>query len=374
QLAEQVAVTTPSDLGAEFAEVRYGLGTWLLRPEGTWLRACDPGAFGFTPWLDLDLGIGGVLAIRDRSTRVLPRLAAVQQVVREALQAPAQQGEDRVVELEHGGRTRRFRMVVPPRVDLGKDGLGAPLVLVLHGGGGSGQQVAANTRFAELAAKEGFVVAFPDGTGPLRGRLLTWNSGGVKAYASENNVDDVGFLRAVVHDIQRRTAIDAKRVFAVGHSNGAMMCHRLAREAADVFAGFAAVAGAMNFADVEAQTPIAALLIHGTADRHVRIEGGRPEVAIGNGRARVDASLQSAIDYYVRRNGCATQPVRTEDGNVAIADYPPTPDAASRPVRVVLLRGGGHSWPGAESGGSPRADTPFAWDATAAIWSFFRSI
>jgi hypothetical protein len=74
----------PGDLGAGLGDVRYGLGTWLLRPEGTWLRACDPGAFGFTPWIDRDLGVGGVLAIRDRSARVLPRLAAVQAAVREA--------------------------------------------------------------------------------------------------------------------------------------------------------------------------------------------------------------------------------------------------------------------------------------------------
>jgi CubicO group peptidase (beta-lactamase class C family) len=84
QVAAAVDVRMPGDLGTGLGDVRYGLGTWLLRPEGTWLRACDPGAFGFTPWIDRDLGVGGVLAIRDRSARVLPRLAAVQAAVREA--------------------------------------------------------------------------------------------------------------------------------------------------------------------------------------------------------------------------------------------------------------------------------------------------
>lgn len=373
QVPEPVLVRTPNDYGEAFAGVRYGFGSWLVRPEGTWLRACDPGAFGFTPWLDLDLGIGGVLAIRDRAPRVLPRLAAVQAVVREVLQEPAQKGESVVIELEHGGRTRRFSLFVPAKPQLGPQGVGAALVVVLHGGGGNGEQVAATTRFAELAAREGFVVAFPDGTGPLRGRLLTWNAGGIKVYASEQGVDDVGFLREVVRTVQRRTAIDPQRVFAVGHSNGAMLCHRLAREAADVFAGFAAVAGAMNFTAVDSATPIAALLIHGTADRHVRIEGGVPEVAIGKAGDRQDASLQAAIDYYVRRNGCAAEAKRSVEGKVVVDEYAPAAGGGA-PVRVVQLEGGGHAWPGAAERTTRRADQPFPWDATAAIWAFFAAL
>jgi polyhydroxybutyrate depolymerase len=99
---------------------------------------------------------------------------------------------------------------------------------VLHGGGGSGEQAREATGLADLGVREGFVVVFPDGTGPLRGRVLTWNSGGMPVYASEHDVDDTAFLRLVVADVQRRVAIDPSRVFAVGHSNGGMMCHRLA--------------------------------------------------------------------------------------------------------------------------------------------------
>jgi polyhydroxybutyrate depolymerase len=93
--------------------------------------------------------------------------------------------------------------------------------MVLHGGGGSGEQVRESTGLAEAGVRAGFVVVFPDGTGPLRTRLLTWNSGGIPVYAAEHDVDDVAFLRAVVADVQRRVPIDAARVFATGHSNGA---------------------------------------------------------------------------------------------------------------------------------------------------------
>lgn len=360
-------------VGFEARDVRYGLGTWLLPVAGGGLRATDPGAFGFTPWIDLDLGIGGVFAVRDRARRVLAALQPLQAEVRELVQSPVVAGTDTVVVFQHGGRERRYHLHVPARV-AGEHG--ASLVLVLHGGGGSGEQIREHAGFVELADREGFVVAFPDGTGPLRQGLLTWNSGGIPVYAVEQRVDDVGFLRQVVNDIQRRTSIDSSRIHAVGISNGGMMCHRLARDAADLFAGIAVVAGAMNYTAAESAVPVAALLIHGTADAHVRMAGGKPGRAIGRAGDRSDASLQDAIDYYVRRNGLVAEPAVRVDGPVRIADYKPAVTGAEpqAPLRVITLDGGGHSWPGAERSARAAADAPFPFAATQAIWHFLSEV
>lgn len=369
QVPERVEVQ-PVGFAAE--KVRYGLGTWIETLAGGVVRVSDPGAFGFTPWVDLDLRVAGVFAVRDRVQRVLPQVRRLQDAARAAVQSPAVAGTEQTVVLDHGGRDRRYLLHVPPRAANGGD---MPLLVVLHGGGGSGEQVRETTGLAEAAVRAGFVVVFPDGTGPLRTRLLTWNSGGIPVYAEEHDVDDVAFLRAVVGDVQRRVPIDAARVFAAGHSNGGMMCHRLAREAADVFAGIAVVAGAMNWTAADAGSPVAVLIVHGTADEHVRYEGGRPKSAVGRAGERSDASVQDAVDYYVARNGLSDRPEVEIDGKVRIETFATSRNGrATSPVRVVTLDGGGHAWPGAAAKTRAVADVPFPFDATAAIVAFFTKL
>lgn len=369
QVRENVEVRAA---GFDAERVRYGLGTWILPVGDGAVRVSDPGAFGFTPWLDLDLGVGGVFAVRDRAQRVLAQLRSVQDAVREAVKSPAVAGTATSVALEHGGRERRYELHVPPHEAAHP---GSPLLLVLHGGGGNGEGVRETTGLHEAGVRAGFVVVFPDGTGPLRGKLLTWNSGTLAVYASEHQVDDVGFLRAVVADVQKRVPIDPARVFAVGHSNGAMMCHRLARQAADVFAGIGAVEGAINFTGADATSPIAVLMVHGTEDGHVRIDGGAPRESVGSAGERVDPSLQDAVAYYVERNGLVGYPETKQDGKVRVDTYAagkggkPAP-----PVRVITLEGGGHAWPGAKKKTRVLADAPFPFDASAAIVSFFAEV
>ena len=296
-------------------DLAYGLATWLQPLAAGAVRGSDPGAFGFTPWIDRDLGVYGVFAVQDSVGRILPRLQPVQQAVRDLVQSPTVSGRDEPVSLEHGGRTRRYLLHLPPRAE---KALKMPLLVVLHGGGGNGEQIAASTGFSALADRHGFAVAYPDGTGPLRGRLLTWNSGGIPVYASDEKVDDVGFLRAVVASAKTRVAIDPECIYATGISNGAMMCHRLAREAPDLFAAIAPVSGAMNFTAVDSTVPIAVLIIHGTEDEHVRYEGGKPAPGLGRAALRTDASVADAIAYYCKRNRLAQEAKTSEDGKVRI--------------------------------------------------------
>ena len=255
-----------------------------------------------------------------------------------------------------------------------------PLVIVLHGGGGNGERIARVTGIGEIADREGFVAAFPDGTGKLRHRLLTWNDGVLPVYAKDHDVDDVGFLREVVRDVARRVPIDSTRVFVAGHSNGGMMCHRLAREAADLFAGIAVVAGAMNYTASDTDSPLAVMLVHGTADEHVKYDGGRPDRAIGRARRREDASVQAAIDYYVARNGLVAYPERVVEPTrkgVTIDTYDRQKGSglSPTPVTVITLTGGGHAWPGSRVAPGPMLRDPvFDFDASQAIWDFFARV
>ncbi|MCB9878174.1 MAG: serine hydrolase [Planctomycetes bacterium] len=370
-LRDQVRPQIVVHLATLEGNYRYGLGTWIEQLDGGRVRHSDPGALGFTPWLDLDVGVGGVFAIEDRGPRVRRHIDDLFDAVYASVAVDAVAASTETVELKFGGRNRRYHLHVPPH----HKGEALPLLVVLHGGGGNGEQVRENTRIDEIALQKGFVVAFPDGTGRLPKKLLTWNSGGIDVYASQHQIDDVGFLKAVVADVQQHAPIDAGRVFAAGHSNGGMMCHRLAREAADVFAGIAVVEGAMNFTEADSTWPIAVMIVHGTADQHVLYRGGKTEKALLTGGDRVDASVQQAIDYYVARNGVLGYPETDVDGKVRIDTYKkPKADGVTAPVRVVTLDGGGHAWPGADRRTSLLADEPFPWSASKAIVEFFAAL
>jgi polyhydroxybutyrate depolymerase len=365
QVPPRVVVRAPA--GAD--DARYGLGTWIEMDGDEVVRLSDPGAFGFTPWIAPDRSHGGVFAVRDRGAVVRRQLRPVFEAIDAAVVSPQVVGTAETVQLRHGGRDRRYHLHVPPH-DQNQAGL--PLLLVLHGGGGNGEHARAVTGLDKVGIEKGFVVAFPDGTGRLPKKLLTWNAGGIDVYAARNDIDDVDFCKTVVADIQKRVAIDASRVYVTGHSNGGMMCHRLAREAADVFQGIAPVAGAMNLTGVDASTPIAVLMIHGSKDEHVRIGGG--ETGAGRSR-RVDASLQDAVDYYVERNGLLAYPDEAARGGVRVAKYVRKKgDEQPTPVWVVTLEGGGHAWPGAQQRPRLLQDRPFEWPASRAIVEFFASL
>ena len=95
------------------------------------------------------------------------------------------------------------------------------------------------------------------------------------------------FIRAAVDQTTKDFPIDRSRVFATGISNGAIMSHRLAAEASDVFAAVATVAGEMAPSMAEHFQPqysVSVLIIHGDADPLVPIGGG--DVRVPGGRVR----------------------------------------------------------------------------------------
>jgi hypothetical protein len=109
-------------------------------------------------------------------------------------------GTTTVAMLDHDGESRSYRVHVPP----GYDGLTpVPLVFVFHGGGGSGEQIELRSSgMNEIADREGFVAVYADGTGTIR----TWNAGGCCGSAARDEVDDVGFVRALLDHLEASSA------------------------------------------------------------------------------------------------------------------------------------------------------------------------
>jgi polyhydroxybutyrate depolymerase len=240
-----------------------------------------------------------------------------------------------------------------------------PLVLVFHGGGGNADNAARMSGMDAKSDREGFIAAYPNGSGR---RFLTWNAWRCCGPALDQNVDDVGFVRALVDTLAREYRVDRKRVYATGLSNGAMLTYRLACEAADVFAAVAPVAGALNSDDCRPSAPVSVVAFHGTADGHVRFEGGVPRTAFDR-HPREDKPVSFAMGFWSQHNQCSP-PSRERRGSIIHETY-----ACPRGVGVELyaIEGQGHAWPGGEKGlRYGNVDPPTTeLSATDAMWDFF---
>lgn len=171
-----------------------------------------------------------------------------------------------------------------------------PLVVLLHGYGGSGAGQESYMQLLPLSEQLGFVYAHPDGTVDLTG-FPFWNATDACCNFFASAVDDAGYLRDLVEEIQDQLNVDPRRVHFAGHSNGGFMCYRMACEYPQVIASIASLAGATFFTpgDCAQASPVHVLQIHGTADETIFYGGGD---IFGN-------AYPSAVETVEQRAGVA---------------------------------------------------------------------
>lgn len=242
-----------------------------------------------------------------------------------------------------------------------------PLVLDFHGGGGNANSEMSHSGFRELADNEGFIVAFPNGTGRLEDKVLTWNGGTCCGYAVTNNIDDVGFVRALIAEIEASYKIDAKRVYATGLSNGGIMSYRLACEASDLIAAIGPVAGTQNFPSCQPAENVSVIHFHGTEDQHLPYNGGiGPESLAGV----PFVSVNDSVNFWLNFNQCPAAPQTDSFDDIQHDTY--TNCINGTEVQLYTIIGGKHAWPGSDGPSWPGGDQPTqSISATKLIWEFF---
>jgi polyhydroxybutyrate depolymerase len=164
-----------------------------------------------------------------------------------------------------------------------------PLVVDMHGSGQNAANQQGTSGWGGKADKNGFIVVYPNALN------MRWNAGTCCSPSVEQNVDDVGFLRAVVQKVLKDGCIDAKRVYASGLSGGGLMCYRLACEAPDVFAAVAPVSGATVFSPCKPSIPVSVVAFRGLSDPLVPYNGGMPLQWYFQG-AKADFTQWSTLD------------------------------------------------------------------------------
>ncbi len=275
------------------------------------------------------------------------------------------------------GRERTFIFHLP--ANLSPD-TPLPLVIALHGGGGSGFDMERLTEggFNKLADEEHFIVVYPDAVGKH------WNDGRnlSKYYSHRENIDDVAFISALIDYFAENYNADRNRVYVVGMSNGGLMTYRLACEIPGKLAAVAVVGVSLSenlYKNCSSMVPVPILIILGTEDPLVPWNGG--ELHLGPIKLGKAVSINETVSYWVRRNGCTFSSVKAhlpdkdpEDGTrVWMERYYNCRDDAE--VVFYGVEGGGHTWPGGYQYLPERiiGKTSRDIDANKVIWSFFES-
>jgi polyhydroxybutyrate depolymerase len=293
---------------------------------------------------------------------------------------PAQAGSDLRASFIHDNLKRTFNIHIPSFYD---KSVQLPLVIALHGRGGNGASMILITRkgFNKLADKDGFIMVYPDGI------ELNWNDGRMDEEANDRahkeNIDDVGFISALIDSMIKDYNINPKRVYVTGISNGAIMSYRLACELSPKITAIAPVDGNIPYLLSTHCSPsqsVSVLAINNLNDPLVPFGGGEIYGHFHRVKLGRVLSVNESIGFWVNRNRCSITPVVTEepdrdpkDGTrVTRTQYINGIDETE--VILYAIEGGGHTWPGgfqylpAWIIGKTSRDI----DADEIIWSFFK--
>jgi polyhydroxybutyrate depolymerase len=217
-----------------------------------------------------------------------------------------------------------------------------PLLLALHGLGGTGHDLEVDSGLDAVADREGAIVAYPDA---LRRQ---WNQAPA---VMGSTPDDTGFLEQLVDRLVAAGCADAQRVYAIGVSNGGGMAYRLACDAAERIAAIGLVSADYLGSDrCSRSRPVPAIAFHGTADTRVPIDG----VTYGTS---VHPPVVSWATGWATRNGCSAIPTHAAVAGAHVLHWQACPQRAD--VVLYEVTGGAHGW----------FKAPI--DANTLSWSFF---
>lgn len=282
--------------------------------------------------------------------------------------------------VKHDDANRSYLVHIPPQAGAGAR---LPVVMNFHGAGMNGAMQEKYTRMDDASDHDGFIAVYPNGTTGGLGNHLTWNAGFCCGYAMKHQIDDVGFVVALIEDLAARTPIENRRVYATGLSNGAMMSYRLATQASSHIAAIAPVAGTMVTRTFMPRHPMPIMHFHSVDDPYVRYEGGAGRAVLwlfrrGVGRPGVEKMLEKWREFdgcpeQARANPTISGKPGTQNQGITVTKYDWSPCNNGTEIVLWKFTGSGHVWPGGIQNRGERimGRSTDLIDANVEMWRFF---
>jgi polyhydroxybutyrate depolymerase len=263
-----------------------------------------------------------------------------------------------------GSLTRTFLLHVPHerprRFGLPTD---FPQVIVLHGSGADAETVRRMSGLDSLADAARFLVAYPNGTSGALGLKSDWNAGECCGAAANRDVDDVGFMHALIGSIAARLPVDHRRLYIAGFSDGARMAYRAGCELSTELAAVAVVAGSLVDGHCAPKHPLPLIAFHGTADDEVPYFDSaltaprRPPPAAW-------ATFPPSIQFWASADGCHGATIARTAPHVVVTRF----GHCAADVVLYTVQDGQHAWPGGQADGDePTREL----SASREMWRFF---
>lgn len=240
-----------------------------------------------------------------------------------------------------------------------------PLIIVMHGGFGNAYGIQAQSQLSLKANAENFIVVYPEGVEGGMFNIRTWNAGACCGFASNNNIDDVGFVNSLLNTLIEQYSIDTSRIYASGMSNGGLMAHRLACELSNRIAAIAPVASSISMTECTPDRPVSVIQFHSYLDTNIPHLGG-----VGTGPSGYDnPSQEDVMNLWANINNCNTTEDVIDDEQYTFTKR--TNCDSDTEIHHYLTHDGGHSWPG---GAKTKTGDPVSIYINAGdlMWSFLQ--
>jgi polyhydroxybutyrate depolymerase len=273
--------------------------------------------------------------------------------------APTLQPGDSTRSLTVGSLERTYILHIPPGMDSQQP---LPVVFAFHSGTIDALSMQQQSGLNDTADQNGFILVYPNGTGT--GHIRYWNASGCCGEASNQNIDDLAFVRQMLADLGTILRIDPKRIYATGLFNGAIFSYRLACEMSDTFAAIAAVERDMLTDPCQPQEPVSVVHVQGLNDRVYNIGdliyygGIQPGAETGTNHDIVFPPVEQVIATWVELDGCSGEAKVDKQGTVTHTAYDNCKNGSA--VELYAIEGALSAWPNPYA--FPTASNQMIWD------------
>ena len=212
-----------------------------------------------------------------------------------------------------------------------------PVLMNFHGFSGDAGYHLTETNMHYAAHSNKYLLVYPQGA-LLEGEPH-WNPC-LPSADNKSDIDDLGFVEALLDQVSSDYLVDRNKVYAVGYSNGGMMSYGLAMHKSDLITAFGSVSGTMLDCGEQPNHPMPVIIMHGTNDFTIPYDGSSDTV-----------SIETTVEYWNSFNNTNTSPdvtsasdVGEKGSSVEIERYQYSEGDSGSSVELYKIIGGGHDW------------------------------